>query len=173
MKIIDTSSKEHEYSFQDIYSGLKDHARKDGLISLDYVMLGVFSNTSYREIFVLGDPKYISRRLVLPVGLLKKPESGKTAKQILKILLEDNSFNFVEPNVEAKSGNRFRHDISRTVKSHDAYEHKSHHRRSPRQYWTGRQLPSKISLCPGLIEDELKEIGLSIDDILYKSKKKN
>jgi len=171
MKIFDTSGTEHEYSFQDVYAGLKDHARKDALISLDYVMLGVFRNTSYREIFVLGDPKYISRKLVLPVGLLKDPESGKTAKQILKIALENNSFQFIEPNVEAKSGNRFRHDISRTVRSHDAYQHKPHHRRAPKQYWTGRQLPSKISLCSGLIEEELKEIGLSIDDILFKSKK--
>lgn len=166
MKIIDTSGTEHEYSVQDIYAGLKDHAKKDGLISLDYVMLGVFRNVPYREVFTLGDPKYISRKLVLPVGLLKDPESGKVAKQVLKITLENNNFEFIEPNVDAKSGNRFRHDISSTAKSHDAYRHKPHHRRSPKQYWTGRQLPGRISLCSGLIEEELKEINLSLDSII-------
>lgn len=165
MKIIDTAGKEHEYSSQDIYAGLKDHARKYSLISVDYIFLG-FRGVPYREIFCLGDPKYISKDLILPVGLLKNPESGKSSKQILKIALENKMYEFIEPNVEAKSGSKFRHCIKSTLESHDAYEHKLHHRRMPRQIWTGREHPGKINLCQGLIDEELKEIGLSVDSIV-------
>lgn len=167
MIVIDKQGQQYPYESKDWYMALRRHLRSNYLISLDYVISGPFGSTKKRDIFYAGNPKYISKGLVVPIGLINNPETKqKPRKQVLEIIVDTKKYVFIEPNYkEEGTDEKWRHCIAGNQNRVNRWEDKPHYKRSPKTYVIGRSHPCKLTVSISSIEEQLKDIGLSIDKI--------
>lgn len=166
MKLIDKKGKEHDVEFKQYGRTLRDILHFNNLISVEFTYSSYFGHQARLDIFYLGTPKYISNKLIIPINEIRNPR-GETKQQVLEVCVREKKYSFIEPNYK-KEGQKeaWQHSIANDQTTHDKWEHKAHHlRRSPPQYRIGRSSPYKIILCTEMIEEQLKEIGLSIKEI--------